>query len=161
MKQTCYGTIGIDLNIDHMAVCETDDKGNVVNTKIYRFDLSKKTSNQRKAILQQSIKKCFDDVKARRKPIIIEELDFEQKKMEQLYKKKKYNAMLSTFAYAQIKEYIIRRFYRGGIEVICVDPRNTSQIGKEKYRKAKGMSIHMSASYVIARRGMGYKDTVT
>ena len=44
------------------------------------------------------------------------------------------------------------------VDVIKVDPRNTSKIGKEKYTKIKGLSVHYCAAYVINRRGMGFVD---
>ena len=44
------------------------------------------------------------------------------------------------------------------IDVIKVDPKNTSKIGKEKYTKIKGLSVHYCAAYVINRRGMGFVD---
>ncbi len=31
------------------------------------------------------------------------------------------------------------------VDVIKVDPRNTSKIGKEKYTKIKGLSVHYCA----------------
>ena len=48
--------------------------------------------------------------------------------------------------------------YKERIGVIRVNPAYTSQIGRNKYSKIKGANIHMCASYVIGRRGMGYKD---
>ena len=39
-----------------------------------------------------------------------------------------------------------------------VNPAYTSQIGKMKYMKRLGISIHQAASYVIARRAMGFKE---
>jgi hypothetical protein len=39
-----------------------------------------------------------------------------------------------------------------------VNPAYTSQIGKMKYMKRLGVSIHMAAAYVIARRAMGFKE---
>ena len=44
------------------------------------------------------------------------------------------------------------------VDVIKVDPKNTSKIGKEKYTKIKGLSVHYCAAYVINRRGMGFVD---
>ena len=41
-----------------------------------------------------------------------------------------------------------------------VNPAYTSIIGKYKYSDAKKLNIHVSASYVIARRSMGLKDKV-
>ena len=44
----------------------------------------------------------------------------------------------------------------------CIHPihvlLNTSRIGKEKYTKIKGLSVHYCAAYVINRRGMGFVD---
>lgn len=48
IQQTGYGVVGMDLNIDHMAVCEIDDKGNIVNTKTYHYDIKNKRQNQKK-----------------------------------------------------------------------------------------------------------------
>ncbi len=47
-----------------------------------------------------------------------------------------------------------------GIEVIKIDPAYTSLIGKLKYVRDKGMSVHQAASYVIARKGIGYKEKI-
>ncbi|EEC88876.1 hypothetical protein [Holdemanella biformis] len=44
------------------------------------------------------------------------------------------------------------------VDVIKVDPKNTSKIGKEKYTKIKGLSVHYCAAYVINPRGMGFVD---
>ena len=44
------------------------------------------------------------------------------------------------------------------VDVIKVDPKNTSKIGKEKYTKIKGLSVHYCAAYVINRKGMGFVD---
>jgi len=41
-----------------------------------------------------------------------------------------------------------------------VNPAYTSQIGKIKYMRQMGLSIHEAAAYVIGRRGMGLKDPV-
>ena len=46
----------------------------------------------------------------------------------------------------------------GTIELIKVNPKNTSKIGKEKYSARMKLSVHQAASYVIARRGQGYQD---
>ncbi|MGV8980601.1 hypothetical protein [Clostridium sp.] len=39
-----------------------------------------------------------------------------------------------------------------------MNPAYTSQIGKIKYMKAKGISIHTSAEYCIARTALGYEE---
>ena len=62
--------------------------------------------------------------------------------------------------YFQIKilEKVERKCLMNEVDVIKVDPKNTSKIGKEKYTKIKGLSVHYCAAYVINRRGMGFVD---
>ena len=66
--------------------------------------------------------------------------------------------MLSEFSYRKIIEKLYSRSYREKIGINEVNPAYTSVIGKLKYARQKGISIHKAASYVIARRGMGYGE---
>ena len=50
------------------------------------------------------------------------------------------------------------RGHKMGIHVYKTNPAYTSQIGKVKYMKKKGLSIHVSAAYVIGRRILKKKD---
>ena len=158
--QTCNGVYGMDLNIDHMAVSETDANGNLIGMKIYTYDLKHKTSNQRKAILRETIKNLGHDLKGNRKPLIIEKLSFENKKEQMLYENKRQNGILSEFAYGQIKTMLYSRMRKDDIMIQETSPYLTSQIGRLKYSRRMGMNIHMSASYVIARRGMGLTERI-
>ena len=158
--QTCNGVYGMDLNIDHMAVSETDANGNLIGMNLYFYDLKHKTSNQRKAILRDTIKKLGNDLKGNRKPLIIEKLSFENKKEQMLYENKRQNGILSEFAYGQIKTMLYSRMRKDDIMIQEISPYLTSQIGRLKYSRRMGMNIHMSASYVIARRGMGLTERI-
>ena len=91
---------------------------------------------------------------------MMEALDFSEKKMKQLYEPKRMNRMLSEFAYGKITEAIERKAAYEGVEVIRIDPSYTSMIGKLKYVRDKGLSIHQAAGYVIARKGLGYKEKI-
>ena len=73
-------------------------------------------------------------------------------------KGKEYNRMLSSFEYSRYKQALESRCYKDGVELVFVDPRNTSKIGKQKYAKSRSLNSHQAAAYVIARRGMGFKD---
>ena len=66
--------------------------------------------------------------------------------------------MLSEFATKQIQEAIERKCWNEGYGVIQVNPAYTSQIGREKYSRKMGCTVHLAASFVIARRGMGYQN---
>ncbi len=156
------GVVGMDINVNHVALAETDQYGNMIWCGEIRYDLGNKTSNQRKAILQDAVIQIIEKCKEVNKPLIKEELDFEKAKeeMEIYNQNKKFNRMLSSFSYRVIDEKITSRAYKESVGVMRIDPAYTSRIGDLKYRRAKGISIHKSAAYVIGRRGMGYKEGV-
>ncbi len=65
---------------------------------------------------------------------------------------------MSQFAYQKMIQAIKSRAEKMGVAVYVVNPAYTSQIGKMKYMKRLGVSIHMAAAYVIARRAIGFKE---
>lgn len=153
------GVVGLDLNVDHFAMVETNGEGNIINRKIIRYQLKGKISNQRLHILRNKAKEVVMFCKG--KPLVIEKLNFDKKKSKMMYQNKRYNQALSEFAYKRIRQMIESRCYKDDVVCMDVEPAYTSQIGRLKYMKPKGLSIHESAAYVIARRGMGYKEKVT
>ncbi|MBU3200711.1 hypothetical protein KPL48_15565, partial [Clostridium estertheticum] len=72
----------------------------------------------------------------------------------------KRNMKISMFAHKKIIEAISSRAFKENLAVFYVNPAYTSQMGKIKYMKAKGISIHVSAAYCIARRSLGYKEKI-
>lgn len=154
------GTVGIDINDNHISLTEIDNRGNLLCCKDYKFNLRDKTKNQRNWIIENTVNKVLDYCVSVGKPLIIEELDFDKKKREfELYNKdKKYHRMLSEFSYRKIIEKLYSRAYKCGIGINEVSPAYTSVIGRLKYSTQKGITVHKAASYVIARRGMGYKE---
>ena len=44
------------------------------------------------------------------------------------------------------------------IFINIVKAYHTSKIGKKKYCEKKKLNVHQAASYVIARRGQGFRD---
>lgn len=153
------GSIGIDINADHIATAEIDSSGNLINARTYKIHRYKKTS-QREYERYCIIKKIVDDCKDKNKNLVIEDLDFDNIKSNALYNDKKQNRMLSNFAYSKLKEKIERKCRLEKVHLEIVDPSYTSQIGKLKYAKRLGLSIHHSAAYTIARRGSGYSERV-
>jgi transposase len=68
--------------------------------------------------------------------------------------------MLSSFAYTQIQTVIRSRAFDAGIEVLEVNPAYTSVIGKHKFAKKYGLSVHYAAALVIGRRTLGLSETL-
>ena len=64
------------------------------------------------------------------KPIVIEKLDFRQKKAVLEGESRKYSRGLSSFACGKVKTYFISRGHRQGVEVHRVSPAFSSVIGR-------------------------------
>ena len=148
---TLYGAIGIDINVDHIALCETNMDGNIVLIKKYTIH-KENTKNKRNEELYQLAIEIMEQCKSKKKSLVVEDLNFKQLKTRMLYRPKKQNKTLSSFAYKKILEKLERKCLMNEVDVIKVDPKNTSKIGKEKYTKIKGLSVHYCAAYVIAKR---------
>ena len=93
------------------------------------------------------------------KPLVIEDLDFREKKASLKEEgTKKYRRMLSSFAYALITSFIQSKAWREKIEVFKVNPAYTSIIGKVKFETRYGISGHQAAALTIARRFLGCSE---
>ena len=95
------------------------------------------------------------------KDVCIEDLDFKAKKSKTESKQnKKYNEMLHSLAYREFSDIVESVIYRNKVNLIKVNPAWTSWLAKHKYCPTMKLNVHVGASYVIARRGQGYKDTL-
>ena len=131
--------------------------GNIVLIKKYPIH-KENSKNKRNEELYQLAIEIMGYCKSKKKSLVVEDLNFKQLKTRMLYRPKKQNKTLSSFAYKKILEKLERKCLMNEVDVIKVDPKNTSKIGKEKYTKIKGLSVHYCAAYVINRRGMGFVD---
>lgn len=156
-----YGVIGVDLNDDNFSLSEIDNLGNLIKTKIIRFNLKNKSSNQREDIINLTMNKVVDYAYSKKKDLIYEDLDFKEKKRQLTdNKNKEYARMLSSFAYAQMTKQLKSRAFKKGVRVEKIDPAYTSLIGRLKYAKKHGISVHQAASYVIARKYYGLEEKI-
>ena len=95
------------------------------------------------------------------KPIVIERLDFQQKKAALEGESRRYSRMLSSpSATARSKAYFISRAYREGVEVHQVNPAYSSVVGRVKFMERYGLSVHQAAALVLARRLLGCSERV-
>jgi transposase, IS605 orfB family len=149
---------GIDFNKGFITLSEVKEDGNLINTdKIYyRFKQGNKTTNDLRQLALDIAIRC----KENNMSLAIENLNFGKKKSKtSKYKKdEKYNDMLHSLAYSKFDEYISRACFANDIWLSRVNPAYTSYIGKKKYNEIKKLNTHTSASYVIARRSMRFKD---
>lgn len=149
------GTVGVDVNANHLSVTEINHHGNLIKTFDIELNIQGKTTEQAKNNIALAVKQLTDYAVLVSKPIILEKLKFDQKKKELTSGfNKNYNIMLSSFAYSKIIQLIKSRAFDKGIEVIDVNPTYTSKIGKFKYQELYKLTTHQAASFVIARRGL-------
>jgi len=153
-----HGVIALDINSDHLAVVETDRFGNPINTlniPLYLYNLSK---DQTKALVGDASAQIIALCEKTRKPLVLENLDFKKKKSQLREKNHSYSRMLSGFAYALILTHLKSRGQARGIEVHSVNPAFTSLIGRVKFAKRYGLTIHLAAALCIGRRFLGVSE---
>lgn len=154
-----YGTIGLDFNKGFVALSETNKYGHLTQTQFlpYRF----KSGNKTKADLQDIANHVMRLAHQTGKDVCIENLDFKTTKSKTETKQnKKYNEMIHSLAYRQFSDMIESVTYRNKVNLIKVNPVWTSWLAKQLYCPTMKLNVHVGASYVIARRGQGYEDTI-
>ena len=154
------GAIGVDLNADHLAVAETDSSGNYVNAWRVPLVTYGKNTHQAEALIGDAVASAVGYAREAGKPIVIEKLDFRQKKAVLEGESRRYSRMLSSFSYGKIKAYFVSRGYRQGVEVHQVNPAYSSVIGRVKFMEHYGLSVHQAAALVLARRLLGCSERI-
>ena len=154
-----FGVIGVDINADHVAITETDRFGNCIRHESFPWVCYGKSHTQTEALSGDLAKKLVDLAIASRKPLVIERLDFQKKKSAlKESSTPKQARMLSSFAYKTLSTHIRSRSFRFGVEVEEVNPAFTSLIGRIKFAKRYGLSVHEAAAFCIARRALGVSE---
>ena len=152
-----YGTIGLDFNKGFVTLSETNQYGHLVKTEFmsYRFKSGSKTKTDLQDVANHVVKIALRTGK----DVCIENLDFRATKAKTEAKLgKKYNEMLHSLAYREFSKEMESVAYRNRVELHKVNPAWTSWLAERIYCKPMKLNIHTGASYVIARRGQGYKD---
>ena len=155
------GAIGVDLNADHLAVAETDASGNCINAWRVPLVTYGKSTHQAEALIGDAVASVVQYAKEVGKPVVIEKLDFRQKKAALEGQSRKYSRMLSSFSYGKVKAYFISRGYRQGVEVHQVNPAYSSVIGRVKFMERYGLSVHQAAGLVLARRSLNCSERIS
>ena len=154
------GAIGVDLNAEHLAVCESDASGNYVRAISVPLVTYGKSAHQAQALIGDAVARVVEYARTVGKPIVMEKLDFRQKKAVLEGESRKYSRMLSSFSYGMVKAYFLSRGYRQGVEVHQVNPAFSSIIGRVKFMERYGLSVHQAAALVLARRFLGCSERI-
>jgi IS605 OrfB family transposase len=154
------GVIGIDINAYpfHLALAYTSKDGNLEKyEKISLNDLLDGNREKKKYLSWQVAYQVVEIAKREKKAIVMENL-------EKIPKGRRGDGMpklrqkLQKWIYKGLLEKIEIVSKRNGIQVIKVNPAYTSIIGKLKYSSMLGIDKDVARAYVIARRGLGFKE---
>ena len=154
------GAIGVDLNADHLAVVETDASGNCIQAWPVPLVTYGKSKHQAEAVIGDAVAGVVEYARSVGKPIVIEKLDFRQKKAALEGQSRRYSRMLSSFSYGKVKAYFLSRGYRRGVEIHQVNPAYSSVVGRVKFMERYGLSVHQAAALVLARRLLGCSERI-
>ncbi len=154
------GCIGIDVNVGFLSVTRVDRFGNPVESFDVPFDTHGKTSAQSLDAARKAALVICRYAKRHGLPIVVENLDFSDKKRELNRSSVRYARMLSSFAYASIRAALESACARNGMGIRRVNPAYTSIIGRVKFARRYGESVHRSAALCIARRAMRFSESV-
>jgi len=156
------GIIGIDINAYpfHLALAFVSKDGNLEKYQSISLDeLLEANSEKRQYLEWQIAHEIIKLAKEERKAIAIENL-------EKLPKGKrgdgfaKLRNRLQKWSYKRLLEKIEILAKRNGIEIRKVNPAYTSIIGKLKYAPQYNIDKDIAAAFVIARRGLGFKENI-
>ncbi|MFX1450709.1 MAG: IS200/IS605 family accessory protein TnpB-related protein, partial [Promethearchaeota archaeon] len=148
------GAIGLDFNYNFVTLANIDKNGklisyNQINFRNLHFYRKNKRNNYVSFKLDKIINFCIN----KKKGVVIEKLSFNQ----QFSYNKKLNRKLKNFKFSALG-LLKRKCIKKGVAIITVCPAYTSLIAKYKYSRLHNLSTHLLASYVIARRGLGFKE---
>jgi transposase, putative, N-terminal domain len=157
------GVIGIDINAYpfHLALATASKDGNLENYQaISLHELLDVSSEKRQYLEWQIAHHIIEIAKKENKAIAIENLD-------KIPKGKrgdgfaKLRQKLQKWIYKRLLNKIEITARRNGIEIRKVNPAYTSLIGKLKYAPQFNIDKDIAAAFVIARRGLGYKEKLS
>jgi IS605 OrfB family transposase len=155
------GVIGIDINAYpfHLALAWTSRDGNLEKyERISLNGLLDGNTDKREYLSWQIAHQVVEIAKREGKAIVVENLEKVPKGrrgdgMPKLRQK------LQKWIYKGLLEKIEVVGKREGVQVIKVSPAYTSVIGKLKYAPIYRIDKDIAGAYVIARRGLGFKES--
>ncbi|MFX1296599.1 MAG: hypothetical protein ACFFD2_17300, partial [Promethearchaeota archaeon] len=149
-----HGAIGLDFNYNFIILVNIDDAGHFLSYQKIPFrNLHSYRKGRRDAYASFKLDKVINYCLNKGKGLVIEELSFNQTFS---YNKKR-NRKLNQFKTSMLPLFE-RKCIRHGIAVRKVHPAYTTIIGALKYSWSFNLPDHILASYVIARRGLGFTE---
>lgn len=149
------GCIGIDTNPDGLGITHADYLGQFRESLwLKQGELTYSRATRRENLIGEATALVVETAKRLNCSLAVEDLKFKDDKSVTA----KFNRMSHSFVWSKFLTYTARRAEREGVPLIRVPPPFTSTIGILKYQQQYGLSNHQAASYIIARRGLGFSN---
>lgn len=149
-----WGAIGVDLNPGNIGYARVDKDGNLKESGNIKINIQSQPKGQTEAVLADAVTQLTTFALQHQCPIVVEKLDFSDKKKRLREMSSRYNRMLSGFAYSKFLQLLKARCFKLGIQLIEVNPAYSSLIGLIKFMSLYGMNSATAAALVLARRAM-------
>ncbi len=150
------GAIGLDFNYNFVVLTNVDMHGNLLSYHNISFgNLHTYRKDKRTDYISYKMDKVVNYCINKGKGIVIEDLQFDQEFSYNTKRNRKLNNLKTTAL-----QLLGRKCKKRGVSIRKVFPGYTSLIGKYKYSRLHNLSTHHLASYVIARRGLGFKEAI-
>lgn len=154
-REVCYpqnGYIGVDVNYGLLAAVTVNRHGNFAGFQQFGFDPEVCSTEQLEAKLSGFVNQLVAQAKSQRQGISIEKLEFSNKKLQD--RGKTINRKLHLLSYGIFRELLESRCKKAGVYLKQVNPAYSSVIGRYKYQSYFGISTHVAAAFVLARKAM-------
>ena len=149
-----HGAIGLDFNYNFVALTNVDQHGTLLSSHSISFgNLHTYRTDKRNDYISYKMDKVVNYCLNKGKGIVVEDLQFDQEFSYNTKRNRKLNNLKTTAL-----ELLERKCKKRGVSFRKVFPGYTSLIGKYKYSRLHNLAVHHLASYVIARRGMGFEE---
>ena len=153
------GVIGVDANPLRYALSWVSEDGNLIKTKTLTnnrlfFASTEKRNYELGCLVKEITSLALED----KVGIVFENLNFYKDFIDE---GRKFNRVKSNFIWRKFLSLLEVKCIEYGIPYRKVNPAFTSLIGKFKYMKLYNLTTHESASFVIARRGLGLKEILS
>jgi len=151
-----HGAIGLDFNYNFVALTNVDKHGKLLSYHSISFgNLHSYRADKRNDYISYKMDKVVNYCINKGKGIVVEDLQFDQEFSYNTTRNRKLSNLKTTAL-----QLLERKCKKRGVSFRKVFPGYTSLIRKYKYSGLHNLSVHHLASYVIARRGLGFKEAL-
>jgi IS605 OrfB family transposase len=158
------GVLGIDINSDpyHLALAVVSPDGNLRRYLTLSLEEVDRASNKgaKEIILWKIAHQVVALAEEHGVAIATERLKYLRKSRRGDGSGRAFRRKQHRFAYRSLLEKIHSLARKRGVEVIEVNPQDTSTIGMLKYAPQIHLSKDMAAAYVIGRRALGFEENL-